>query len=60
EILARIPKKSAGIEGADGVVAEGAVQVHIPGGVGEGIKARPAAEGGGIVAVAEVVQTVSK
>jgi hypothetical protein len=49
--------QAAWIEGVDGVVADGAVQVHIPGGVGERIKARPAAEGGGIVAEAEVVQT---
>ena len=44
------------VEGVEGVVAEGAVEVDIPGGIGERIKARPAAEGGGVVAVAEVVQ----
>ncbi|GIW85588.1 MAG: hypothetical protein KatS3mg107_1248 [Gemmataceae bacterium] len=41
------------IKGVKGVVAEGAVQVHIPGGVGEGVEARPAAEGGRVVAVAD-------
>jgi len=34
--------KPARIEGVEGVVADGAVEVHIPRGVGEGIKARPA------------------
>ncbi|GIW85433.1 MAG: hypothetical protein KatS3mg107_1093 [Gemmataceae bacterium] len=44
------------IEGVEGVVADGAVEVHISGGVGERIKARPAAEDGGIVAETEVVK----
>jgi len=50
----------ARIEGVEGVVADGAVQVHIPGSVGEGIKARPAAEGGGIVAETEVIQAAGR
>jgi hypothetical protein len=34
------------IEGVEGVVAEGAVQVHIPGGVAQRVEAGPTAEGG--------------
>ncbi len=49
--------QAARIEGVEGVVAEGAVEVHISGGVGEGVEAGPAAEGGGIVAETEVIQT---
>jgi hypothetical protein len=52
-----IPCKPARIEGVEGVVAEGAVEVHIAGGVGEGVEAGPAAEDGGIVAETEVIQT---
>jgi hypothetical protein len=51
--------KPARVEGVEGVVADGAIEVHIPGGVAQRIEARPAAEGGGVVAIPEVIQATS-
>ena len=47
--------------GVDGRrVADVTIQIHIPRGVADGVEAGPAAEGGGVVAEAEVVQAARR